>query len=163
MSFALKFHSFEYPEWVCTPYNDQFVALVSPAPPGSMHGNVAFDASLNPVSVNLGFFDVCNPASQPAFASNCGSPVDCPAAPVPYCGAGAGDLEGTGFDVWGEAGATRWLSSRAPVQGGTDITVRFAIWDTTDQALDSTVLLDGFSWITGGPTSVLTEPLGAPK
>jgi hypothetical protein len=30
--FAFKFHSFEYPAWVCTPYNDQFVALVSPPP-----------------------------------------------------------------------------------------------------------------------------------
>src|SRR6185295_8696219 len=24
-AFSFKFHSFEFPEWVCTPYNDQFI------------------------------------------------------------------------------------------------------------------------------------------
>lgn len=159
-TFALKFHSFEYPEWVCTPYNDQFVTLVRPPPPGSIKGNVAFDSMLNPVSVNLRFFDVCNPASLDVFASNCGSPGSgCPAAPIPYCAAGAAQLDGTGFDAWGEAGATRWLASRAPVTGGSEITIRFALWDTTDQALDSTILLDGFSWITSGAAAVALEPL----
>lgn len=156
-SFGLKFHSFEYPEWVCTNFNDQFVTLVSPPPSGSIHGNVAFDAMLNPVSVNLSFFDVCNPASMPYFAAQCSS-ANCPGAPIPYCAEGPAELDGTGFDIWGEAGATRWLTTRAPVKGGSDITVRFAIWDTTDQAYDSTVLLDGFSWVTSGPSSVSTEP-----
>lgn len=161
---ALKFYSFEFPQWVCTLYNDQFVTLVRPAPPGSIHGNIAFDALLNPVSVNLGFFDACDPASQPAYAAYCGSPADCPSPPSPYCAAGAGDLEGTGFDVWGEGGgATRWLTSRAPVKGGDDITVRFAIWDTTDQALDSTILLDGFSWITHGSVPVGVDARKDPK
>jgi hypothetical protein len=161
-AFALKFHSFEYPEWVCTNYNDQFVALVSPPPAASIHGNVAFDAMLHPVSVNLSFFDVCDPASMPGFASQCGAAPGCPSAPSPYCAEGSGALDGTGFDTWGDAGATRWLTTRAPVKGGSDITVRFAIWDTTDQAYDSTVLLDGFSWITSGPASVSTEPIPTP-
>lgn len=161
LRFAFKFHSFEWPEWVCTPYNDQFVAIVSPAPPGSIKGNVAFDAQTHPVSVNLGFFDVCDPTTSPYFATNCGAPVNCPDPPNPYCADGKGELSGTGFDSWGEAGATRWLSTRAPVAGGADIKVRFAIWDTTDQSLDSTVLLDAFTWITTGAASVSTEPITA--
>jgi hypothetical protein len=165
-SFAFKFHSFEYPAWVCTPYNDQFVALVSPAPAGSINGNVAFDAQKNPVSVNLGWFDVCDPVGMADFAVNCGAPVDtsCPKPPSPYCASGVGALAGTGFDLWGDAGATRWLSTTAPVAGGAAITVRFAIWDTTDQSLDSTVILDDFAWITAGaPVAVATNPVPTPK
>jgi hypothetical protein len=165
-SFAFKFHSFEYPAWVCTPYNDQFVALVSPAPPGSINGNVAFDAQHNPVSVNLGWFDVCDPVGMADFAVNCGAPVNtsCPSPPSPYCASGASALAGTGFDVWGDAGATRWLEAAAPVTGGAEITVRFAIWDTTDQSLDSTVVLDDFAWITAGaPVTVVTNPVSTPK
>ncbi|MFT3775535.1 MAG: hypothetical protein QM820_60075 [Minicystis sp.] len=95
-SFAFKFHSFEFPAWICTPYNDQFVALVSPPPAGSINGNIAFDQAKNPVSVNLAFFDTCDPATQPEFAANCGAPVNtsCPLPPSPYCPAGAADLRG---------------------------------------------------------------------
>ncbi|APR85404.1 Cell division protein FtsH [Minicystis rosea] len=165
-AFAFKFHSFEFPAWICTPYNDQFVALVSPPPAGSINGNVAFDAGKRPVSVNLAFFDTCDPATQPEFATNCGAPVNtaCPMPPSPYCADGVGALAGTGFDVWGDAGATRWLVTQAPIKGGSDITVRFALWDTTDQSLDSTVLLDGFSWIpVGAPVGVSTDPVASPK
>src|SRR5262249_35497853 len=50
--FNFKFYSYEYPEWVCSDYNDQFIALVSPAPMGSVNGNISFDSKVNPVSVN---------------------------------------------------------------------------------------------------------------
>jgi len=162
LAFAFKFHSFEFPAWVCTPYNDQFVALVSPPPPGSISGNVAFDAQKNPVSVNLGFLDVCDPITVAEFAANCGS--GCPTTPSPYCSSGAAALAGTGFDTWGDAGATRWLTTRAPVVGGAEITVRFALWDTSDQSLDSTVLLDHFTWIpAGAPVAVATDLAPTPK
>jgi hypothetical protein len=164
-AFSFKFSSFEYPEWVCTPYNDQFIALVSPAPAGSINGNISFDGVHNPVSVNLAFFDVCDPAGAGAFATNCGAPFNpsCPALPNPYCPSGAVELDGTGFDLWGDAGATRWLATQAPVKGGAEISIRFAIWDTADQALDSTVLLDGFTWIAAGGVTVGTDPIGSPK
>lgn len=165
-SFAFRFYSFEFPSWVCTPYNDQFVALVSPEPPGSKAGNVAFGPAYVPVSVNLGLFESCDPKGSADFAVQCGAPVDpsCPAPPSPYCAGGMAALAGTGFDTWGEAGATPWLSTHAPVAGGAEITVRFALWDTTDQALDSTVLLDHFSWIpAGAPVPVGTDPVVAPQ
>jgi hypothetical protein len=142
-SFDFRFYSFEYPEWVCSSYNDQFIALVNPPPPGSINGNISFDAQNNPVSVNVAFFQVCD-----------------------GCPAGMADLAGTGFDgEWfNDAGATVWLQTQAPVTGGEEITIRFAIWDTGDSALDSTALIDNFQWIaTGGTVDVGTIPVPVPQ
>ncbi len=137
-AFDFFFVSFEYPEWVCTSFNDQFIALVSPPPPSSQNGNISFDVMHNPVSVNIAFFDVCQ-----------------------GCPLGAGQMAGTGFDSWGDAGATGWLSTQAPVKGGEVFSIRFAIWDTGDQALDSTTLLDGFRWLaTSGTIETVTLPTG---
>lgn len=161
-SFNFKFYSFEYPEWVCNNYNDQFIALVSPPPMGSINGNISFDSMHNPVSVNLGFFDVCDPAGIGSYAADCFS--NCPSPPNPYCPSGTAELQGTGFDVWDDAGATSWLKSQAPVKGGSEITIRFAMWDTGDQSWDSTTLIDNFQWIAnGGTVTVSTTPIGMPK
>jgi hypothetical protein len=138
-TFAFDFYSFEYPEWVCTDFNDQFIALVSPPPAGSINGNISFDSQNNPVSVNIAFFNVCA-----------------------GCALGADELNGTGFGGgWDDdAGATSWLETTAPVKGGDEITIRFAIWDTGDSSYDSTVLVDAFRWIAnGGTVSVGTVPV----
>jgi hypothetical protein len=171
-AFNFKFYSFEFPDWVCdtSGYNDQFVALVSPpptgsyVPAGSTFGNISFDSNNHPVSVNMGFFDVCDPSTPSRFASHCISGGGtCPPLPSPYCPLGVGDLAGTGFVVWhsgvGPAGATRWLKTQAPVQPASVITVRFAIWDAGNTEFDSTVLVDNFQWIaTGGTIAVGTTP-----
>jgi len=139
--FNFKFYSFEYPEWLCMSYNDQFIALVTPPPMGSINGNISFDKMTNPVSVNVAFFDVC-----------------------PGCPLGTGELSGTGFDSWDDAGGTGWLATQAPIKGGEEFSIRFAIWDTGDQAWDSTALVDGFQWIAnGGTVAVGTEPIPDPK
>ncbi len=140
-SFNFKFYSFEYPEWVCTSFNDQFISLVNPAPMGSISGNVSFDKQNNPVSVNVAFFDVCS-----------------------GCALGDAELAGTGFDSWDDAGGTGWLKTQAPVKGGDEITIRYAIWDTGDQAWDSTALVDNFQWVANGGTVVVgTDPIPDPK
>jgi hypothetical protein len=86
---------------------------------------------------------------------------------MPYCPQGPSALQGTGFDTWntmfGGAGATSWLRSQAPVVGGSELTLRFAIWDTGDQAFDSTVLIDDFEWITNGSVTTSTAPIPTPK
>lgn len=148
--YLFKFYSFEFAEYVCTLFNDQYIALVSPPPPGSNNGNISFDSNKNPVSVNIAFFDVCDPVGNSDFALWCSA--GCPAMPNPYCPLGPGELPGTGFeDGWGEdAGGTAWLQSTAPINGGDEFTIRYAIWDTEDDIYDSTVLLDGFEWIANG-------------
>jgi hypothetical protein len=145
-AFSFDFYSFEYPEWVCTAFNDQFIALVDPPPPGSINGNISFDAMTNPVSVNVAFFEVCS-----------------------GCPLGTGELLGTGFDAWDtyllppiqNAGATSWLATTAPVDPGDEVMIRFAIWDTGDDQWDSTTLIDNFRWIAdGGTVTVTTNPEG---
>ncbi len=175
-AFSFKFHSFEFPDWVCDKngYNDQFVALVSPppagayVPTGSSFGNVSFDGNKHPVSVNVGFFDTCDPATPQRFATHCKSGGGaCPATPSPYCPLGLADLAGTGFDTWhgatGPAGATRWLKTQAPAQGGSIIKVRFAIWDAGNGQYDSTVLVDDFTWVATGAVPLGTTPVPGPK
>jgi hypothetical protein len=138
--FLFKFYSFEYPEWLCQDFNDQFLALASPEPPGSFNGNLSFDSAGNPVSVNFGFFDVCD---------------GCPLGPD--------EMLGTGFNEWGDAGGTRWLKTRAPVTGGEEITLKFMIFDTGDDRYDSTAIVDGFRWIAnGGTVAVGTTPIDNP-
>ena len=140
-AFDFNFYTHEYPEYVCTEFNDQFVALASPAPSGAINGNISFDSKSNPVSVNIAFFDVCDGCAQ-----------------------GTDAMQGTGFDSWGngpaDAGATGWLTTEAPLDGAETITIRFAIWDTGDTALDSTVLIDNFRWIDG---EVDVETVPVPK
>jgi hypothetical protein len=143
--FNFKFYSFEYPEWVCDFYNDQFIALVNPPPMGSINGNISFDSMGNPVSVNVAFFDVCQ-----------------------GCPLGTAEMIGTGFDIWeltiDDAGGTSWLATTAPIGGGEEFSIRFAIWDTGDQSWDSTAVVDNFQWIANGGTVVVgTEPEEEPQ
>lgn len=138
--FLFKFYTYEYPEWVCEDFNDQFVALATPAPPGSYNGNLSFDGEGRPVSVNIAFFDVCD-----------------------GCPLGSGELAGTGFSPRRDGG-TRWLKTRAPVRGGEEISLRFILFDTGDDRFDSTALIDGFRWIaTGGTVSLETAPAVDPR
>jgi hypothetical protein len=132
--FRLNYYAFDYPGFVCSNYNDQFVALASPPPMGSANGNVSFDATGAPFSVN-------------STLRSCEA-----------CAEGTAELAGTGFDTYGTspAGATSWLVTQAPATSGSTITLRFAIYDVGDGDFDSTVLLDGFEWITSGPVFVGT-------
>lgn len=91
-----KFYTSEYPEWACEDYNDQFVALATPEPPGSYNGNLSFDSAGRPVSVNIAFFDVCD---------GCPEEHD--------------ELVRTGV-LPSSDGATRWLKTRAPFRGRSD-------------------------------------------
>jgi hypothetical protein len=128
--FDFDFYTYEYPDFVCSRYNDFFVALMSPAPAGAgVGGNVCFDAQGNPVSVNNGFLEACIPGTHG------GKSFTCPL--------GISELEKTGFDG---RGATGWLQTSGPIAAGAEFTVRFAIWDMGDDAYDSTVLLDDFHW-----------------
>jgi hypothetical protein len=150
LSFDFDFYSGEWPEYVCTPYNDSFVAWLQSAAWMGTNGNgdlnISFDAMGNPVSVNNGFFDHCTPNSQTGCAGG--------NTQTAACTGGASELQGTGFYNMGMycsgqttgGGATGWLTSKAPVKGGETITLQFIIWDTKDQNWDSSVLIDHLTW-----------------
>jgi hypothetical protein len=137
-------------------------------PNGSTAGNISFDSNNHPVSVNMGFFDVCDASTPQRFATHClQGNGPCPPLPNPYCPLGLAELKSTGFDTWhsyvGPAGATRWLQTQAPADGGTIITIRFAIWDAGNALFDSTVLVDNFHWIATPGVGVSTTPQPTPK
>jgi hypothetical protein len=146
ISFDFDFYTYEFPDFVCSPYNDSFIALLEPKPANLPDPNISFDSMGNNISVNAGFVTVCSP--QTAGGKN-----------FP-CAKGTAELAGTGFDEQAPNGsaATSWLTTTAPVPAGQDITLTFAIWDTGDGVLDSTVLVDNFKFQLNA-TVVGTNPI----
>jgi hypothetical protein len=157
--FDFDFWSGEWPEYVCTDYNDAFIAFLSAK--GFNNGtadNMSFDMNSNPVSVNNGFFDRCTPNTQTGCAGTRLKTASCPG--------GVAELAGTGFEAPGMycntnstgGGATGWLSSQAPIMPGETFTIEFMIWDTGDESYDSSVLVDNFQWIAGDTMTGTTRP-----
>lgn len=146
IAFRFSFYTSEWPDYVCSEYNDFFLALMSPMPPLLPDANLAFDPDGNPFSVNNAMLEACSCATPPCVVQNQTYP----------CSLGAGPLAGTGFDTHA---ATGWLETTAPVTPGNPITLRFAIYDSGDGLLDSTVLLDDFRWLTTPGVVVATSPL----
>jgi hypothetical protein len=139
-SFDYDFFSSEYLNYVCSQYNDTFVALLQSKIPvaAANFGNVAADSSGDPINVNSGFFEVCTP----------GTAMD---GRMFACSKGIAELAGTGFDKdTPNDGATGWLRSTASVSPGEEITIDFMLWNTADHNLQSTVLLDNWSWAAHG-------------
>jgi hypothetical protein len=157
MSFDLNFFSYEFPAYVCSEYNDTFVAIVTPSPtgePSTAKDNVTYDSMGNPISVNSSFLVVCDP--QTAGGRNYA------------CTEGSTKLHGTGFGIdttsTSPAGddmdhaSTDWVTTTVSVSAlaGQEVTLLFAIWDSTDGLLDSTILVDNVGW------SFATSPTKAP-
>ncbi len=157
IAFDFNFHSGEWPEFVCTTFNDGFIAyLSSSAFNNGQPENISFDSQNNPVSVNNSFFDRCTPSTQTGCAGGVKKTAACPG--------GATELAGTGFGTTGtycstsstSGGATGWLTSQAPVAPGEVITLEFMIWDTGDASYDSSVILDHLTWLPT-PTQAKTD------
>jgi hypothetical protein len=154
-SFDFDFFTYEWPGFICSPFNDFFVAILSPIPPGQSDGNISFDVMGNPVSVNNAFLQVCGCAGNP--------PAPCVAGGKTFsCSLGDADLLGTGFgfDTAGgqDHGSTGWLTTRAPVAKNSQIVLRWAVYDSTDGILDTTTLVDNWQWIATPGVSVTTIP-----
>ena len=132
-----RFYSHEWPEFVCSAFNDQMLILMDPAPLGSINGNLAFDANSNPVGVNHAAITVCDPADINQYGGG--------APPNPYCPDGTADLLATGFGT--SAGATKWQTVEAPVGALQTFGLRLTIYDVGDTTLDSTALFDAFEWL----------------
>ena len=141
---------YDFPQFVCSIYNDVFVVMMTPQVPGLADGNITFDGQGAPVTVDsTSLLRVCDPQSVGGLTFPCAR--------------GASTLAGTGFGVdtttMGDRGATGWLVVSAPVatEKGKDITLLFAIWDSSDGVLDSTALIDHFIW-SAGSASTSTTP-----
>jgi hypothetical protein len=154
-SFNFNFYTYEWPGFVCTSYNDFFVALQTPAPTNAQLGNISFDSQGNPVSVNNGFLEACG----------CSAGPPCSAGGKSFtCSLGTSILDGTGFgDSSYVHAATGWLETVSPVDPGSEVTLRFAVWDAGDHILDSTVLIDNFQFSADEATGSSTKPVPVPK
>jgi len=169
LSFSLStfFYSSEYPEWVCSAFNDFFLALLDSSfmpgmgqEPNPTDKNLAVYNDTYPVGVNLAF------GNTGLFSQCLNGPTGCGSSSVAgdttTC-TGTGMLDGTGFDVadpdpqfggdpgWCgssnlSGGGTGWLTLTGNVEPGEIIELRFVTWDTGDGWYDSTVLLDNFVW-----------------
>jgi hypothetical protein len=155
-AFDFDFYTNEWPVYVCSQFNDFFVSILEPKPAGQLDGNISFDPLGNPISVNAAFVSVCNCAGgPPCTAGQSGTPK------TYTCERGSDELIGNGFGVDHDGqdhAATSWLTTTAPVEPGSTITLRLAIYDSGDGALDSTTLLDKFRWLPKSPV-ITTQPI----
>ncbi|MFN0248137.1 MAG: choice-of-anchor L domain-containing protein [Kofleriaceae bacterium] len=154
---ATNFFSSEFPEYTCSPFNDFFVVLLDSTytgtPANPMDKNLAFYETAGmkyPVGVNLasgntGLFQQC-----------VNGPTGCRgmAGSISTCTSTA-QLMGTGLDTPSpgacdanalQGGGTGWLETTGNVTPGEIMKLRIAIWDTSDNVLDSIAVVDGFQW-----------------
>lgn len=170
-SFDFAFFSAEFPEYVGAGFNDKFQAnLTSKALPttgysaatcpdsftGCRTGNISFDGSGKPISVDNNYFLICKKETSGSYitqTSKCTQPVSM--------------LTGTGYELIQTrnsytgpvGGSTGWLSTKAPVTPGETIELHFRIFDSGDGILDSAVLIDNFKWDATPVTAPTTDPI----
>ena len=159
-SFTAKmyFFSAEYPEWVCSNYNDFFVALLdSESTENPEDKNIAvyddgqdlWPVGLNIIKVAPGLFGACQ-------SGMVGCQGELPAA-AHTCTGDVGELAGTGFDVidvsnscngnnFPVGGGTGWLEMAGNVAPGEIAEIRLAVWDSGGHLFDALVLLDDWQW-----------------
>lgn len=128
--FDFAFLSKGWPLDVCTARNDYAVALASPRPKSSFHGNVLYDEIGDPFSLSLVQFPIC-------ACAGCAS----------QCTVGPALLAGTGFE--GHA-STGWYEAGWGVEPGSTMTLRLGVADVADGLDDSTLLIDAFHWQLAG-------------
>jgi hypothetical protein len=155
------FYSAEYPEYICTKYNDFFLTLLDSSfvpKPGE---------TANPADKNLAFYDAGGGNHYPVgvnlvgtglFKTCVNGMIGCLGTASQYSGCtSTSELVGTGFDEEDvgcgpnilAGGGTGWLTTSGNVKPGETIELRFVIWDTGDHRYDSLTLIDNFEWSIG--------------
>jgi hypothetical protein len=124
MTFDYAFFTRDYPTYDCTAVVDQAAGLVSGAGGSATVQNVLLDGSGNPM--------LASPTALMACAPSTGY----------TCPLGTGPLTATGMSA-----SSGWLTTASlAVTPGDTIVAVFAVWDSLDGIIDSTVLLDDFRW-----------------
>ncbi|MEZ4301507.1 MAG: choice-of-anchor L domain-containing protein [Polyangiaceae bacterium] len=157
LEFSFNFHSYEFPQFICTQFNDFFwVNFIQ----GNVNQNISFDDKGNAISVNAAFLSQCAcPGGNPGTCI--APPNPAPGQPTKAFDCKATDLlAGTDFDGntnvslpgWTN-GASGWLKTTRVVKPNETIKLRFVIFDSgvsqngqKDHNVDSTVLIDKFRW-----------------
>lgn len=166
-SMRMNFYSAEYPEFVCTRFNDFFVTLLdSNSPSNPEDKNIAVyddDGTKWPVGVNLvkvadGLFTSCSNGEVGCACTQpgCDEPSQYTGCEGPELMAGTGMDTSDNYpggnlvmgcgDVQEMGGGTGWLTMVGAVEPGETIDLRFAIWDSGGHIYDAVVLLDAFEW-----------------
>jgi hypothetical protein len=129
-SYDFAFVSTDYPEYFGSPFNDLYVGWLESE---RWTGNISFDAMGNAISLNADFLNLRDDtASLPEFSGTCMK----------------------------QHAGTHWLSTTAPVAPGEQITLVLAVFDLSDDLLDSYVFLDNFEWGCDSASAPTTEPAG---
>ena len=166
-SFDFDFWSGEWPDYVCTEFNDSFIAyLQSTACSTAGHRTTSR-------SIRTGTPSASTTTSSAYAPPACRRAAEVPTPERPRARRGRGSSRARasaaeslrrrrycGGATSTSGGATSWLTSKAPVTPGEVITLEFLIWDTGDASYDSSVILDNFAWVPTPPmnTTIVSPP-----
>lgn len=154
LAFDSIFFTHEYPEYVCSSFNDFFVVFMN-----DDERNIVFDSRGDSVGVNTALLSVCRQS-------------DLAKRKIP-CEQGPELLAGTGFDrreaTCGETqenadiggASTGWLHTSVPLPHDEFVTLHFMLWDSGDPDLDSTVGIDNLHFETIELSKPSTGPITA--
>lgn len=156
-SFDFVFFSAEYPEFVCTEFNDTFYALVEgdPGLNGGQRTNISFDQNSNEITVNNGFFEYQIPPWTFNIAGTGYEAADSLAAWTMFAVSGC-TLPSYAAPKY-RGSMSGWLRTTSPLTAGEEVDLIFSIHDEGDEILDSAVIIDNFRWQTvpiDGPGTV---------
>lgn len=154
--FSFMFVSAEWPEFLCSSYNDTFYTLyTSGAVAGGEVANISFDAQQRQITVNVGFFESPREWSVSLENTPFGAVDDgatCTDFPVEGCML-PGYCDDPNMELDRIGSGSGWLSTRAPVEPGEEsIDLVFSIHDEGDGIYDSAVFLDDFRWLPYPPS-----------
>jgi len=138
-SFDWDFFTSEYPEYVCSEYNDVAAVFVDGV-------NVMIDAQGQAINVNSSLVDNCESGNWGEPPNQTGSRTCIGTAHLQNTGYQGPPPAGFTTDVGAASGWRTSTNGNVVITPGENYTFIFAIWDSTDGIWDSIVIFDHFRW-----------------